>query len=233
MSAEKKIDREEILAMIPPAALRVKVIDEAGREKYRDITQGFSAIADTDEIVLLQGKPVYMLSTPGRKPKAPPGPPPPLPPASSAVVDQIRTAKSYHIDNDHLVQQITTGLDDEAILHHALSGIATEAASLAFERSENERQGKETSEVSMRRIRALKEICDTFLKRKEMLADKIVDMDSPAFARLFAFMTETFRESMLSGGIPRDQVEVVFQALARRMEDETWGQEARGRMKGT
>jgi hypothetical protein len=221
MAAEKQ-DR---LALIPSDAVRVKVIDEKGQEKWRDV----GSLLPSDEIVLDGGKPRVMKTEPGRKRKTPaPKPPPP----TNDTVAALQAAKDYFLENDPLMQRVDIGIDDDAVLHLIMRGFAEEAASLAFERGEAERTGKETSQLSIRRISALRNLGDVFLKRKEQLSGKIIDMDSPAFANLFKFMTETFRESMINGGIGADQVEVIFQSLARRMSDDTWAHEARNRMKG-
>lgn len=225
MAAEK----QDLLALIPSDAVRVKVVDEKGHEKWRDISDGIEAILPSDQIVLDKGKPLTMRNTPGRKRKTP-APKPPAP--TNETVATLVAAKEYFLENDSLMQQVDEGMDDEGVLHLIMRGFAEEAASLAFERGEAERTGKETSQLSIRRISALRNLGDVYLKRKEQLSGKVIDMDSPAFANLFKFMTETFRESMINGGIGADQVEVIFQSLARRMGDDTWAQEARNRMKG-
>lgn len=226
MTAEKQDPR----ALIPSDAVRVKVIDEKGQEKWRDVTEGAEGILASDEIVLEKGKPVAMRTKPGRKPK---GPAPKMPAPTTEAVAQLQVAKDYFIENDPLMQRIDQNIDDDQVLHLIMRGFAEESASLTFERREAERTGKETSQLSIRRINALRNLGDVFLKRKEQLAGKVIDMDSPAFAKLFTFMTETFREALINGGVGPDQVEVVFQSLARRMGDETWAQEARNRMKGS
>jgi hypothetical protein len=221
MAAEK----QDPLALIPSDAVRVKVTDEKGLEKWRDV----DAIQASDEIILDRGKPLVMKTAPGRKRKTP-APKPPAP--TNETVATLMAAKEYFLENDPLMQQVDVGIDDDSLLHLIMRGFAEEAASLAFERGEAERTGKETSQLSIRRINALRNLGDVFLKRKEQLSGKVIDMDSPAFASLFKFMTETFRESMINGGIGADQAEVVFQSLARRMGDDTWALEARNRMKG-
>ena len=113
-----------------------------------------------------------------------------------------------------------------------MQGFAQEAASLNFERVEAERTGKETSQLSIRRINALKALGETWIKRKEQLSGRQIDLESPAFRKLFEFMLECFRESMHNGGISRDQAETVFVALSARMVEETWEEEARKKMRG-
>jgi hypothetical protein len=229
MSAVKKT-REELLALIPEDAVRIKVRDEKGKERYRNIENNFDAILASDEIVVHNGSVVTMAEKPGRRKKTPvPKPPPPVNQTVAALVQQ----KKNFFDTDPLLQQLESGIDAEDVLHLVMTGFAQEAASLNFERIEAERTGKETSQLSIRRINALKALGETWIKRKEQLSGRMIDLESPAFRKLFEFMLECFRESMLKGGIPRDQAETVFVALSERMTEETWEEEARKRMRGS
>lgn len=228
MAAAQKQDRHRLLAELPDDATRVKVIDEKGHERWRDITDGLDAVLPSDELVVVSSKPVTMKGTPGRRKKAPaPKPPPPVNQTVAALVQQ----KQQFFDDDPLLNQLDTGMESEDVLFLVMKGFAQEAASLNFERVEAERTGKETSTLSIRRINALKALGETWIKRKEQLAGKTIDLESPAFERLFAFMLETFRETMLQGNVPRDQAETVFARLSERMSDETWELEARNRMR--
>jgi len=230
MEAERQSTRDEILALIPDDAKRVKVKTEKGGERWRDIEGGnLSGILEGDEIVVLNGKPVVMKTKPGRKAKPPA---PKAPPPVTQTVAQLQVAKQHFFDMDPLLRQLSKGVDSEDVLHLVMHGFAQEAASLEFERQEAERTGKETSQLSIRRINALKALAETWIKRKEQLSGKTIDMDSPAFRELFSFMLDNFREAMHKGGVPRDQAETVFVSLSERMSDESWEQEARNRMKG-
>ena len=229
-TAKRDTTREQLLALIPGEATRVKVHDEKTHERWRDIEGGdFSAILPSDKILIVSGKPVTMKKKPGRRKKAPA---PKAPPPVSQTVATLQAAKAAFFDSDPLLRQIDSGVESEDILHLVMRGFAQEAASLNFERIEAERNGKETSQLSIRRINALKALGETWIKRKEQLSGNTIDMESSAFVLLFGFMLETFRESMLQGNVPRDQAETVFARLSDRMDDDTWEQEARNRMKG-
>lgn len=232
MADPAKKTRDEILALIPIDAVRVKVKTEKGHEKYRTVDPSngdFDEVLATDEIVLVSGKPITMNKVPGRKKSTPvPKAPAPTTPRNA----QMQADKLAFFDNDPLLKQIEQGVESEDILLLVMRGFAQESASLEFERLYAEAEGKETSQLSIRRINALKALGDAWIKRKEQLAGKTIDMGSPAFGRLFAFMTETFREAMLDGGVPRDQVETIFARLHDRMSDDTWEQEAQNKMKG-
>jgi hypothetical protein len=230
MSAAEKKTRDEILALVPTDAKRIKVTDEMGAVKWRDITDGLDAILDSDEIMLLRGEPITMKHKPGRRKKNQPAPGMPAPVSTTAA--KVKAAKVNHLKKDPLLKSISQSVDSEDVLHFAMMALAEESASLGFERSEAERKGKETSQLSIRRIGAIKAVVDSWLKRKDQLAGKMIDLNSPAFTKLFEFMVETFREAMLKGGVPPDQAETIFVALSERMSDETWELEARNRMKG-
>lgn len=228
-SAEK--NREDLLALIPKDAKRVRVIDEKGHERWRDIEEeGFEAILSSDEIVLDDGRPRIMKSAPGRRKKKPPVP---KPPPVSQTVAELMEAKSAYLDRDELLLQIEKGIDQEEVLALIMQGYAQEAASLAFERMEAERNGKETSQLSIRRIGALKALGETWIKRKEQLAGKTVDLASPAFGRLFEFILDTFREALHKGGISEDLSETIFVNISERINDETWEEEASRKMRGS
>jgi len=230
---DNKLSRQEMIDRIPLDAKRVKVRTAEGHMKYRTVNpqeEDFADLRDSDEILLLRGRPITMNKTPGRKKKsAPPTPPEPTTLANA----ETQARKIAFMDHDPLLKQIEKGVESEDVLLLVMRGFAMESASLEFERLQAEADGKETSAISMRRINALKAVVDSWLKRKDQLSGKTIDMASPAFTRLFAFMLETFREAMLAGGIQRDQAETVFSQLSSRMSDETWELEAQNKMKGS
>jgi len=83
--------------------------------------------------------------------------------------------------------------------------------------------------VSVRRIGALKAIGDSWLKRKDQIAAQGVDMDSPAFKRLFTFIMETFKDALTSAGERPEMIETVFAGLSKKL-DSDWQREAVKRM---
>jgi hypothetical protein len=229
-SGSAKKTRDELIALIPSDAKRIKVTDEMGAIRWRDISEGLDSILDSDEIMVHRGEPMTMKHSPGRRKKAQVQASMPAPVSQTAA--QVKVAKTTYFKKDPLLKSISQSVDSEEVLHFAMMALAEESASLAFERSEAERKGKETSQLSIRRIGAIKAVVDSWLKRKDQLAGKTIDLNSPAFAKLFEFMVETFRESMIKGGVPADQAETIFVTLSERMSDETWDLEARNRMKG-
>jgi hypothetical protein len=133
------------------------------------------------------------------------------------------------LSNDDLLEVVKANPESAFVLDYVMLGIAEEAAALGFERTEMERRGQPTSQVSVRRIGALKAIGDSWLKRKDQIASQGVDMDSPAFKRLFGYIMETFKESLVAAGERPEMIETVFAGLSKRL-DADWQREAVKRM---
>lgn len=222
MSTRRKLtpkDRATILAELAPEVTRIQVIDEQGKQRFRKREE----LADTDTFVFnSDGNLVVMTGAPGRPAKTE------LQPINDAVAEVMRQRRQAMNDDD-LLEVVKANPESAAVLDFVMVGIAEEAAALGFERNEMERRGQPTSQVSVRRIGALKAIGDSWLKRKDQIASQGVDMDSPAFKRLFSYIMETFKESLVAAGERPEMVETVFASLSKRL-DGDWQREAVKRM---
>jgi hypothetical protein len=146
---------------------------------------------------------------------------------------ELSVARDLHKRDDPLLSTIRASPDSAIVLDHVLVGLADVAASLAFEREQAERQGKPVSQLSIRQIAALKATADTYLRRRDQTLTATVDMESPAFARLFSFIMDTFRGALEDAGARAELVETVFAKLGKRLSEENnWSKEAQSRMKG-
>jgi hypothetical protein len=208
------------IASLPPGTTRVQVTDEFGKTRYKKPSE----IADNDVILRnSNGDPIVMTGRPGRKKK------PDMQPANAAVAEQLR-AKEMFVEEDELLETIRQNPEGSAVLDFVMQGLAEEAASLGFERAEAERKGESTSQISMRRINAYKAVGESWIKRKEQLANGGVDMESPAFKRLFQFIMDTFREALEEDVKARpEMIETIFTSFSRRLDDD-WTREATKRM---
>jgi len=138
----KAAARADLLAKIPAGARRVKVKTEKGETKYK----GVNDLADSDEILVnADGDPIIMRAKPGRKAKADPQP-------ANDTVKEIVKRKKTSVAEDKLRQVADADPDSDQVLHQVLVGLTEEVASLQFERLEAERLGKETSQISVRRM---------------------------------------------------------------------------------
>lgn len=218
-----KVRRDKLMAKVPPGATRIQVKTELGHVKYKD----FSELADSDEIQIKKdGTPIVMMAKPGRKKDLPVS----LDPETPEIAEQIRR-KNELIEEDSILEVARDNPESPDVLQQILLALGEEAASIGFERLEAERTGKETSLISNRRIQALKAIGDTWLKRKEQISARGVDMEAPAFRVLFQFIMSTFKQAMESSKLPEEMIETIFAKLSTLLDDEGWEAEAKRRMK--
>jgi hypothetical protein len=101
--------------------------------------------------------------------------------------------KGAAIDSDSLVRAATLNADSADMLHLVKIEVAREAASLLFQRTENEKYGRDTSQVSTRRIDALKKIADIELEVKKIGAG-MIDLKNEKMQRVFKFLIGQMRE---------------------------------------
>lgn len=210
--------------VIPPEAIRIKVLDDKGQTKLRKIED----IADNDTVSLNEsGLPIFIegkIGKPSHKAFENP-----LPPATSVIGDLLRV-KQGQLRNDPVIQAAEATPESSEVLNQVMLAIAEEAASLRFERTEAERKGGDSSTYSMRRVAALKAIGDTWIKRKEQINNRVIDLETPAFQSLFAFISETFVRAMQNAGVRQELGDSVVAQFAKLLDD-SWKSEAKSRMK--
>ena len=212
--------------LIPKGATRVQVTDEVGKVVWRKP----SDVKDTDSIKFNPntGEPFVMFGSPG-KPSTQANASPTTP-APNATISAIKTRKKEALDKDPLVESAKKNPDSADLLSKVIEGLAEESASLAFERSEAERKGESTAQLSSKRVLALKAVGDTWLKKKEVIASKGVDFDSPAFKIAFAHIAETFRKACDIAGVRPEMSESVFAEFGRLVDDSEWVKEIQNKI---
>ena len=120
--------------------------------------------------------------------------------AASPVVDAVRK----HVDSADMLRLIKEQL-------------ACEAAALEWQRNENQKQGKDTAQVSSRRIEALKKMADLEVDIKKMGADT-VNLKSEKFQRVFKYLIANFQEVCVEIGLRPEQIDLLFNRLATALE---------------
>lgn len=216
-----KLTQTELRSKIPKGALRVKVETDKGHTKYKDVAD----IADTDVIVVNgQGEPVVMRGSPGRKIKVNPQP-------VTGTVKELVKRKTSMVVDDPLRKATVQDPDSDQVLQNVLLELTHEVASLAFERMEAERMGRDTSQISVRRIGGLKAVAETWLKRKDQISNKSVDPDSAGWKASMAFVLETMREAMLASGMRPEMVQTVYAKFNVLNSSDTWEPELRARIR--
>lgn len=213
-------DKDRILRNLPQGTTRVQVVNPKGKTAWRKPAD----VGPQDQIMFNgAGDPVVMRGSPGRKRKVE------LEPINDNVAEIVE-AKADHMANDELSSAVAANPDADNVLDIVMRELSNEAASLQFERQEAEREGRDTSQYSLRRARILQSVGDMFLKRKEKLDAGMLDIEAPAFEILFSFMLETMRESMVEAGLRPEIIETTFAKLGKRLEN-GWREEAKARMR--
>ena len=219
--SKDKIRRDELLARVPAEATKIQVKTEKGHIKWKDP----QSLADTD-LIQVNGddQPIVMMGKMGRRKKIVVAP-------TTATIAEILKLKEEALAVDPVLKVAKANPESPDVLHQIMLELGEEAASLEFVRKEAERNGHDSSGMSIRRVTALKAMGDTWLKRKEQLASREIDLTSPVFQTLFNYILETFKNSMTSCEIQSEQIETVFAKFASLVDDENWEAEARNRMK--
>jgi hypothetical protein len=222
---KQKQKQLDLIALAPPGSKRIKVRDISGKELYRDIDK----VRDGDEILTKEENgaqvPIVMRGSPGRrksqnKPVTP-------------EVKEITVRKKKFLAADSLLKKTRADPDSSEVLHEVLMGISEEVGSLAFERLEAERKGEETSQISVRRIQGLKSVAETWLRRRDQLGAKSIDIESPAFQAAMQFVLETMKSAMVSVEVQPELIQTIFSKFAVLTKKESWEPELKTRIKNT
>lgn len=121
------------------------------------------------------------------------------------------------IESNVVVDAIRKHTDAADMLRLIKEQLACEAAALEWQRNENQKFGKDTAQVSSRRIEALKKMADLEVDIKKMGADTI-NLKSEKFQRVFKYLIGSFREVCLDIGLRPEQIDLLFNRLASAME---------------
>ena len=125
---------------------------------------------------------------------------------------RMSETKAKFVDTDAVVQAAVKHADPMAMLSVIKTEVAKESAALHFQRIESEKYGRDTAQVSSRRIDALKKIADIELEVKKLGGDT-VDVNSEKMQRIFKFFIDTVRESLQASLTP-EMLDVVFNRLS-------------------
>lgn len=129
---------------------------------------------------------------------------------------QMTEQKASFIQQDSVVQAAVAKADPMMMLAVIKTEVAKESAALHFQRIENEKFGKDTAQVSTRRIDALKKIADIELEIKKLGGSQI-DVNSEQMQRVFKFFVDTVR-AILEENLSVEQLDLIFNRLTTEFE---------------
>ncbi len=107
---------------------------------------------------------------------------------------EMSVQRARYIDTDPLVKVAVSRQEAIDTLQQVKEQVAREAASLLFSKTEEEKYGRDTSQMSSRRIAALREIASIELEIKK-LGVTMIDLKSERFTRIFKFFLANIREA--------------------------------------
>ena len=141
---------------------------------------------------------------------------------------RMAAERQKFIDTDPLVNLIDGNPSDTlALLHRIKLDVAREAATLHFQRIESEKYGKDTSAISIKRVKALEEIAKIELKLRQVDQDSI-NLHSEKMQKIFSIWVEKMREVALELLSP-ELLDMFFNRFATEMQN--WEEEAQNSLR--
>jgi hypothetical protein len=112
--------------------------------------------------------------------------------------------------------------DDEVpdtVLKAIVYGFAEEQASLKNLRTSKNKEGKDTSNISLKRGMLLKYMSETLLQKQALVGvTGDLDLHSPKFREVFKMFLETISDTFDEVKIPSEFKEIFFHALSKNLE---------------
>lgn len=141
---------------------------------------------------------------------------------------RMAVERQKFIDTDPLVGLIESNPNDTlALLQRVKLDVAREAAALQFQRIESEKYGKDTSAISIKRVKALEEIAKIELKLRQVDQDSI-NLHSEKMQKIFTMWVEVMREVAIEI-LPSELLDMFFNRFATEMQD--WEEKAQNNLR--
>ena len=152
---------------------------------------------------------------------------PPLSKRENGGEDPLETQRrrDEFVASSDLVKAVEQRKDAADMLHNIKMELAKEAARLKFMQSESESRGDtDTSAISLRRIKTLREIVNIEASISRMGVNSI-DLKGEKFQKIFVFFLQCIREAAVEILDP-EQVDLLFNRIETRLEG--WEERAQG-----
>lgn len=189
-----------------------------------DSTQPQETAEDTKiigPVAKVVGLPLPIHAVPGGGVKRRPGRPKKINPRPTIEDLEYHEAtlrrKAAFIQDDSLVKAASTGHTSVEVLQHIKAEIARESAALLFARNEEEKYGRDTSQISSRRISALREIASLETEIRNLGAT-VIDLRSEQFQKVISYFLECIRD-VATDTLSTEQVNLFFNRLETKLED--------------
>ena len=136
----------------------------------------------------------------------------------SLDAEQLMQERRNAISEDPLIMLIRKGANSFQVLDQIIEDIATESASLKFERNVQERQLIETTRTSKARSQTLKLIGELLETKRDLATREIINLRSKKMQAVFKFLITVVKVSMDEvTEISAEQKELFFNRLGKNM----------------
>jgi len=132
-------------------------------------------------------------------------------------LDKENREREQYVKRQELVQLAERGASTSEWIDLALKEIAEEASHMKFERRKASREGKNTTQFTVMRVTALKQLTEVLLKRKEAALAERIDLKNPRFQKILTLWMEFVYTSMQKSGISDEDIDLVFNQLKADM----------------
>lgn len=129
---------------------------------------------------------------------------------------EMQVRRAEFIDTDPIVTSIQGNRESTERLQKLQLEIAREAASLHFSRIDIEKYGKDSTQVSSRRIAALKDVASIELEIKK-IGQAAIDLKGERFQKVFGFLIDSLKEAA-SEVFDSEQVDMLFNRLLTKLD---------------
>jgi hypothetical protein len=131
--------------------------------------------------------------------------------------EMIVKERAEFIEEDPIVRSIQNRSDTAELMNRIKEEVARETAALHHQRLENGKFGRDTAQISTRRIDGLKKIAEIELEIKRMGADTI-NLKSERMQKLFQYIIAAFREGCVQINMSPEQIDLLFNHLSTNLE---------------
>ena len=135
------------------------------------------------------------------------------------VTAQTPQPTALNYQNDEVMTQVRNDQNLSDVLHLATMGFAEEAAAMAQARVSLEAQGKNTSNVSAKRVTALRAIV-TMDEAESQLGGQSLDLEGVVSRGFSALQWKTLRKALSQAMIRPEQIYIIFAKLAKLMDED-------------
>ena len=120
--------------------------------------------------------------------------------------------------SDSMIQAVRNGTTDPKVLALAAEELAEEIFSLKHYRDRLEREGRDITQASGRRVTAIKAMIETHLKQLEMTRGTTVDFESIQMKIVLRLIFSKIKETLEKAGYGKQEVQNFFQLFQTNME---------------